>query len=209
MVSGSAKSVFLLLPLALVVARSMGPAMAVVYFSALPRSLIVSASPKPGQVLKAGVDNITITWSLNPALQPPAAAAVKVKLRLCYAPNSQTDRRWRRTADDLKKDKTCPFAITEQPYTEDNSTFVYNVQRNIPTATYFVRVYAIDSYGAEVAYGETADAVKTAGVFDVVGISGRYVSLEVAAACFSAFAVGSLVFFLAVERKKVKKLRGR
>ncbi|PKU87011.1 high-affinity nitrate transporter-activating protein 2.1-like [Dendrobium catenatum] len=205
MVSASAASVSVCLIL-LLLGSLMGPVMAEVYFSSLPRNLIVSASPKPGQVLEAGVDNITITWGLNQTLPPNTAAAYKnVKVRLCYAPNSQADRGWRKTTDDLKKDKTCQFGITQQPYSEVNSTFVYGVERSIPSATYFIRVYAVDSSGAVVAYGQTTDAKKKADLFDVVGITGRHASLDVAAACFSAFSVFSLVFFLVLERKKTKK----
>ncbi|PKA66169.1 High-affinity nitrate transporter 3.1 [Apostasia shenzhenica] len=188
---------------------SMASTMAEVYFSSLPWTLIVSASPKPGQVLKAGVDKITVTWGLNQS-QPAGSdsAYKKVKVWLCYAPASQADRSWRKTVDDLKKDKTCQFAIADQPYTgaaAGNTSFVYAVRRDVPSATYFVRAYVVDSAGDEVAYGQTTDAKKTANLFDVAGFSGLHASIDIAAACFSAFSVLSLAFFFVTENRKAKK----
>ncbi|VAH97711.1 unnamed protein product [Triticum turgidum subsp. durum] len=83
---------------------------AVAYLSKLPVTLDVTASPSPGQVLHAGEDVITVTWALNATGPAGDAAAYKsVKVSLCYAPASQKEREWRKTHDDLKKDKTCQF----------------------------------------------------------------------------------------------------
>ncbi|KAG6478134.1 high-affinity nitrate transporter-activating protein 2.1-like [Zingiber officinale] len=177
-----------------------------VLFSSLHQDLIVTASPRPGQVLYAGVDQIRVSWALNGSLPAGAGAAyAKVKISLCYAPVSQVDRRWRKTRDDLKKDKTCQFKITTTPYASVGGSYDYAVERSIPTATYFVRAYALDSSDVEVAYGQTTDAKKTTNLFHIIGISGRHASLDIAAACFSAFSVLALTFFLVAEKRKAKQ----
>lgn len=133
------------------------------------------------------------------------AAYKNVKARLCYAPISQKDRGWRKTVDDLKKDKTCQFGITIQPYAKSNTTYEYLVQHDVPTATYFIRAYALNSGGAEVAYGQTTDGAKATNLFQITGIPGRTASLDIAAGCFSAFSILSLVFFFVKEKRKGNK----
>ncbi|RWW51232.1 hypothetical protein BHE74_00042439 [Ensete ventricosum] len=221
-----------LLRLVLVVS-CIGSSMAVL-FSGLPNTLTVTASPAAGQglspfcvlflftisflgydmavcvhdsVLHAGLDQIKVSWKLNESTPASADSGYKkVKVLLCYAPVSQVDRGWRKTDDHLKKDKTCQFKVTTQPYSSGGGgSFVYSVERKIPTGTYFVRAYALDSGDTEVAYGQTTNAGKTANLFDVVGITGRHASLDVAAGCFSAFSILALVFFFVVEKRKAKK----
>ncbi|XP_064983719.1 high-affinity nitrate transporter-activating protein 2.1-like [Musa acuminata AAA Group] len=182
----------------------LGPSAAVL-FSSVPKTLIVTASPSPGQVLYAGVDQMNVTWAINQSLPGATVSAYKkVKVSFCYAPASQADRGWRKTDDNLKKDKTCQFKITTQPYATAGSV-TYTVERSIPTATFFVRAYVLDSEDAEVAYGQSTDAQKTTNLFDVVGITGRHASLGIAAACLSAFSVVALAFFFVVEKRKAKK----
>lgn len=157
-------------------------------------------------MLHAGVDQFEVSWKLNQSTPASADSGYKkVKVLLCYDPVSQADRGWRKTNDNLKKDKTCQFKVTTQPYSSGGGSFVYTVERSIPTGTYFVRAYALDSGDTEVAYGQTTNAAKTANLFDVVGITGRHASLDVAAGCFSAFSILALVFFFAVEKRKAKK----
>ncbi|KAK6148282.1 hypothetical protein DH2020_019194 [Rehmannia glutinosa] len=146
-------------------------------FSSLPATLIVSASTKQGQVLKAGEDKITVTWSLNTSLPAGTDSAYKtVKLKLCYAPVSQKDRGWRKTEDDLEKDKTCQHKIVAQPYSPSNNSFTWTVQKDVPTATYFIRAYVHNSADEEIAYGQTTDVHKTTNLFKIKAISGRHVS---------------------------------
>ncbi|XP_062221089.1 high-affinity nitrate transporter-activating protein 2.1-like [Phragmites australis] len=179
------------------------PAAAGVLLSALPKALAVSASPTRGQVLHAGEDTLTVTWSLNTTEQASADAAYKnVKVTLCYAPESQKDRGWRKFNDDLSKDKACQFKVTEQAYTAGAAgKFDYRVARDIPTGSYFVRAYALDASGTQVAYGQT-DA---AAAFNIAGITGIHASIKVAAGVFSAFSVVSLAFFFVVENRKKNK----
>ncbi|KQK00165.1 high-affinity nitrate transporter-activating protein 2.1 [Brachypodium distachyon] len=176
------------------------PAGAAAYLSKLPVALDVTASPKPGQVLHGGEDVFTVTWSLN-ATQPAGADAAykSVKVSLCYAPVSQKEREWRKTNDDLKKDKTCQFKVAQQPYAAGSQGKVeYRVALDIPTATYYVRAYALDASGTQVAYGQT----KLADAFEVVSITGVTTSIKVAAGVFSAFSVVSLAFFFFIENRK-------
>ncbi|PIN24121.1 hypothetical protein CDL12_03142 [Handroanthus impetiginosus] len=113
-----------------------------VSFSSLPETLVVTASPRPGQVLKAGEDTITVSWLLNTSSPAGIDSAYKtVKVKLCYAPISQQDRAWRKTVDDLEKDKTCQHMIVAKAYSSSNNNFTWIVQKEVPTATYFIRAY--------------------------------------------------------------------
>jgi len=179
------------------------PAAAGVLLSTLPKALAVTASAKPGQVLHSGVDKLTVTWSLNTTEPAGADAAYKgVMVKLCYAPVSQKDRGWRKSNDDLKKDKACQFKVTEQAYAAGSrGSFEYTVARDIPTASYYVRAYALDASGTQVAYGQTGPAT----AFDIAGITGIHASIKVAAGVFSAFSVAALAFFFVVENRKKNK----
>lgn len=116
------------------------------------------------------------------------------------------DRSWRKTNDLLSKDKTCTIDIATQPYTgaAGNST-TWTVGKAVPEATYFVRAYAMDASGEKVAYGQTTNKNKTSDLFVVEPISGRHVSIDIAAGVFSAFSVITLFSFFFLERRKFKK----
>ncbi|OAY30816.2 high-affinity nitrate transporter 3.1 [Manihot esculenta] len=183
-----------------------------ILFSSLRKTLVVSASPKAGQVHKAGVDNITVTWGVNQTFPAGTDSAYKtIKVKLCYAPVSQSDRAWRKTEDNLSKDKTCQFTIVSRPYTSGskNQTFTWTIERDVPTATYFIRVYAYNSDEDVVAYGQTTDAHKTTNLFDIQAITGRHTSLDIASVCFSAFSVLALFGFFMNEKRKAKKTQGK
>lgn len=178
-----------------------------VLFSSLPKTLVVKASPKEGTVVRAGEDSITVTWGVNQSLASGVDDKYKkVKVELCYAPISQQDRAWRKTEEDLTKDKTCQFNIVVRAYSNTNKeeSFVGRVEKDVPTATYFVRAYAVDSDDKELAYGQTTDAHKITNLFEIQAISGRHVSLDIAAACFSAFSVISLFGFFFLEKRQAK-----
>lgn len=160
-------------------------------------------------VLHAGEDTITVTWRLNASAPAGADAGYKaVKVTLCYAPASQEDRGWRKANDDLSKDKACQFEIAQpQPYayaaaagpgTGAGTTLRYRVARDVPTASYHVRAYALDASGAPVGYGQTAPAY----YFRVAGVTGIHASLRVAAAVLSALSVAALAFFAVVEKRR-------
>ncbi|GMN41511.1 hypothetical protein TIFTF001_010731 [Ficus carica] len=181
-----------------------------VLFSSLPRTLMVTASPHQGQVLRAGEDRITVKWGLNESSLDATEAEnlyKNVKVSLCYAPISQVDRGWRKTEDNLKTDKTCQFTITNSPYdaSQTNRSFDWTVGKDVPTATFFVRAYAYNSVGEELAFGQTTDAKKKSNLFEIQGISGRHVSLEIASICFSAFSIVFLFGFFLVEKRKNKR----
>ncbi|XP_073146028.1 high-affinity nitrate transporter 3.1-like [Henckelia pumila] len=181
-----------------------------VTFSSLQshKTLVVTASPTTGQVLKAGQDSITVTWSLNTTVAQGTDSTYKtVAVKLCYAPVSQKDRGWRKTVDELKKDKTCSHDIVTKPYSASGNTFTWVVARDVPTATYFVRAYAQDAASVKVAFGQTTDSNKTTNLFQVQSISGRHVSLDISAICFSAFSIISLFGFFFMEKRKAKALQ--
>ncbi|XP_072963894.1 high-affinity nitrate transporter-activating protein 2.1-like [Typha angustifolia] len=191
----------------LLLACYVGPSMGVL-LSKLPQNLTVTYSPKyvEGEVLYAGEDKITVTWALKKTVPSGADAGYKkVEISLCFGPVSQVDRGWRKTNDDLKKDKTCQFTILEQSYAAGEGTYEYTIARDVPTATYFIRAYALDDNDVKLAYGQTTDDKKTTDLFDIKGITGRPVSLDISAACFSAFSVVALAYFFVVEKRKAKK----
>ncbi|XVF54571.1 hypothetical protein PTKIN_Ptkin05aG0191800 [Pterospermum kingtungense] len=173
--------------------------------SSLQRTLVVTASHRQG-LLKAGEDKITVTWGLNQSFPAGTDSAYKtIKVKLCYAPISQVDRAWRKTVDNLSKDKTCQFNIVARPYSSANQTFEWTIERDMPTATYFVRAYAFDAQENQVAYGQNTDAKKTTNLFEVQAITGRHVSLDIASICFSAFSIVSLFGFFYAEKRKGRK----
>ncbi|XP_071736437.1 high-affinity nitrate transporter 3.1-like [Rutidosis leptorrhynchoides] len=174
-------------------------------FSSLPESLFVVTSASEGQVLRAGEDNIIVTFGLNQTITNQTDESYKItKVKLCYAPISQVDRKWRRTIDNLKKDKTCQFTIYDKTYERNVEGFKWEIQKDTPTATYFVRVYAYSSEDEEIAFGQTTNDKKTENLFKIQGISGRHVSLDIASICFSGFALLSLVGFFVLEKRQSK-----
>ena len=156
-------------------------------------------------MLKAGQDQLTVTWSYNQTFPAGTDSAYKtVKVKLCYAPVSQVDRAWRKTVDRLDKDKTCQFKVVAKPYSPSNSSFTWTVEKDIPTATYFVRAYVYNSNGDQAAFGQTTDTHKTTNLFEIQAITGRHLSLDIASVCFSAFSIVSLFGFFYMEKRKAK-----
>ncbi|XP_078172058.1 putative high-affinity nitrate transporter-activating protein 2.2 [Carex rostrata] len=196
---GSSKTTIALLFL---IVCCVGPSAATVYFSQLNKTLIVTASANESQVLHAGKDKITVTWALNGSLATNTADSYKtVKVQLCYAPVSQKDRKWRKTNDLLKKDKTCQFDVIKTAY-PGSGKYEYLVEREVPSAYYFVRAYVYDASNTQVAYGQTTDKDKKTNIFQIVGISGRTLGIEICAGVFSAFSVSALIYFYVVETRK-------
>ncbi|MFS7999415.1 putative high-affinity nitrate transporter [Helianthus anomalus] len=176
-----------------------------VYFSSLNETLIVTATHAKDQALKAGEEQITVTWRFNQTYKAGTDSSYKmVKVKLCYAPISQKDRSWRKTEDRLKKDKTCPHKIVARPYAASNNSFTWTIEKDIPTGVYFVRAYALNAQDQEVAYGQTTNGAKSTNLFNVQAITGRHVSLDIASVCFSAFSVVSLAGFFYMEKRKGK-----
>ncbi|KAL8123404.1 hypothetical protein AgCh_011392 [Apium graveolens] len=126
-----------------------------------------------------------------------------VKVKLCYAPISQKDRGWRKTEDELKKDRTCQHKIVTRPYNA-STNFTSTIARDFPSATYFVRAYVFDAKDKEVAYGQATDDAKKTNLFEVEAITGRHASLDIASVCFSVFSVVSLAGFFYLEKRKAR-----
>lgn len=76
------------------------------------------------EVLKAGDDKITVSWSLNRSFRATDDLYKNVKVTLCYAPASQVDGAWAKTEDDMTKDRTCQFTIVRGPYADDAAATV-------------------------------------------------------------------------------------
>ncbi|XP_059304028.1 high-affinity nitrate transporter 3.1-like [Lycium ferocissimum] len=175
-----------------------------ILFSTLKKTLDVSASHRQG-VLMAGEDHLTFTWSFNKTLPAGTDSTYKtVKLQLCFAAISQKDRAWRKTDDLLKKDKTCQFNIVTMPYKSSNN-YNWTIERDVPTGTYFVRAYVLNSANEEVGFGQSADAKKEKNLFDIQAISGRHATLDICSIVFSVFSVVSLFGFFYMEKRKAKQ----
>ncbi|KAI3931301.1 hypothetical protein MKX01_040218 [Papaver californicum] len=159
-----------------------------ILFSSLQKTLWVEASPNQNQVLQSGEEKITVAWRLNQSFSD--ANFNKVQVKLCFAPISQKERSWRKTENEISQDKT--------------KSFEWTIKRDIPSATYFVRVYVMNSADHEVAYGETTDVKRTTNLFQIHGITGRHASVDIAARVFSAVSVVSLFGFFFTEKSKSK-----
>uniref|UniRef100_A0A1J3CN68 High-affinity nitrate transporter n=1 Tax=Noccaea caerulescens TaxID=107243 RepID=A0A1J3CN68_NOCCA len=167
-------------------------------------ALVVTAkTSRENVVLDAGIDKVTVTWKISSTATKEAEFKT-IKVKLCYAPVSQVDRPWRKTHNELFKDKSCPHLIVARPYDKNEQSIEYTLERDIPTGTYFVRAYAFDANNHEVAFGQSTDAEKKTNLFSVQAISGRHKSLDIASVCFSVFSVLSLVGFFVNEKRKAK-----
>ncbi|KAH0942627.1 hypothetical protein HID58_002264 [Brassica napus] len=133
-------------------------------------ALDVTAKPSRQGVLDAGIDKLSITWKLSSTAKKQANFTT-IKVKLCYAPVSQVDRPWRKTENELFKDKTCPHKIITRAYNKSSQSFKYTLDRDIPTGTYFVRTYAVDAKDHEVAFGQSTNEAKTTNLFSVQAIS--------------------------------------
>ncbi|OVA20575.1 hypothetical protein BVC80_1065g133 [Macleaya cordata] len=201
----------LLITALLLFSSLLGPVLGGVLLSTLPQTLSVQASPRPGEILKAGEDKITLRWGLNQNFQGIITddAYKIVKVKLCFAPISQQDRPWRRTVDDLIKDKTCQFDIVCRPYSKNNKeeTFKWIIEKDIPTATYFVRAYALNSTEKEVGFGQTSNEHKTINLFEIQVNSVRLALANIVAACMTAFCVVSVCVFCILEKRRLRRAR--
>jgi len=180
-----------------------------VHFSSLPNTLGVIATINSSttilpNVAMAGIEEVVVSWWVKQSSTPVDSEYRNVKVKLCFAPVSQVDRAWRKTNDDLKKDKTCQFDILEQPYNNSNTT-TWTVKRDVPKGTYFVRAYALNALGSEVAYGQSTNKNKTSNLFMVEPISGRHVSLDITTVVLSAFSIVSLFGFFIVEKWSARR----
>ncbi|KAL5993947.1 hypothetical protein ACLOJK_038304 [Asimina triloba] len=159
-----------------------GRAYGEVLFSSLP-PFTVQASLRHGSVAvpRAGEDIITVIWGLNGTTH--------------------------RGVDSQYEKVKVEHEIIDRPYTQSNKqvSIDWMIKKDVPTATYFVRAYVVDDSGKEGAYGQNSVKNKATNLFSVQGTSGRHASLDIAAACFSAFAVVSLFGFFYEEKRKAKK----
>ncbi|KAI3970405.1 hypothetical protein MKX01_024052 [Papaver californicum] len=174
------------------------------HFADLKNVLTVDVKPSTtNQVMKAGDDAITVTWGYNQSSPAGTDADFKkFEVKLCFAPISQKQRAWRKTEEELLKDKTCQFLIVGKPYAADAQNVTWTIKRNIPSATYFVRAYAFNSVNQEVAFGQSTDDKHTTNLFTVQAITGRHASIDICAGVFSAFSVITLFVFFFLEKRK-------
>ncbi|PWA61350.1 high-affinity nitrate transporter [Artemisia annua] len=176
-----------------------------VTLSSLQMTLKVTAFSPLGHDLKAGEDDLTLKWELDSKFPSDIDSSYKtVKLKLCYGRESQEGRPWRKTVDDLKKDKTCQHTIVQRPYSPTNNSFVWTVERDIALGKYFVRAYVYNDQQIVVAYGQNTGDVALLDLYHIIPITGRHASIDVASICFSVFSVVSLVGFFYMESRKTR-----
>ncbi|KAL2631790.1 hypothetical protein R1flu_016476 [Riccia fluitans] len=172
---------------------AVGTANGGVLFSSLPRTLqidarIQSLNATTG-VAKAGVDELRILWGLDTTLDPSVDDNyVDVKLGFCYAPESQKDRPWRKNHDDLHKDKTCQVEISAYSwYAADGLPLVWSLGKDVPGGSYFVRIYALDADGKELAYGQTTDRNKSTNLITSPDAGGSYFPTDCPSIWYAGF----------------------
>ncbi|KAG0608242.1 hypothetical protein M758_8G090600 [Ceratodon purpureus] len=178
-----------------------------VLFSKLPNTLLVTAAlpgggPFPDRGLQTTEDSIVVTWKVNTTAAP--VTATKVQTKLCFAEESQVERVWRKTYDDLSRDKSCLFEISVAVFSTAGASVNYLLADNVPRGKYFVRAYALDANGYPVAYGQSSPD-KIANVFSVIPISGRSSAMNVAAAILSVLSVSCLFGFFILEHMLLKR----
>lgn len=157
-------------------------------------------SESPG--LQTGQDTIVVSWKVNTTAAP--FTATKVQTKLCFAKASQVDRVWRKTDDDLKKDKSCLYEIGVAEYTPAGAASNVLLPTFVPRGKYFVRAYAMDASGLQVAYGQSSPD-KVASVFPVIPISGRSTTMNAAVAVLSVLSVTCLFSFFVLEHIFLKR----
>ncbi|CAN1179500.1 High-affinity nitrate transporter 3.1 [Linum perenne] len=103
-----------------------------------------------------------------------------------------------------------PIRHRDRPYTTKssaNQSIDWLVEKDVPTATYFVRAYAVDAEGKEVAYRQSTNAKKTTNLLQVEAVSGRHATLDIVSVCFSVFSIVSLFGLFYNEKRKGKSAK--
>ena len=134
---------------------------------------------------------------MNTTAAPISAKTVQTKL--CFAEESQVERVWRKSNDDLSKDKTCLYKIDVADYSPAGASVNFLLPDYVPRGMYFVRAYALDANGLPVAYGQSSPDT-----FSVIPISGRTNAMNIAAAILSALSVTCLFGFFILEHMLLK-----
>ncbi|KAM5571894.1 high-affinity nitrate transporter 3.2-like [Rosa sericea] len=178
----------------------------VVLFSSLPNTLEMIVSPhKPEQVMKPAEGSWTFGETLKAGDRRQTQHFMGSKPE-CLSRNHRLGIQDRQV-DNLHKDKTCQFKIETRPYKHGSSKWKYidwTIERDVPSASYFVRAYAYDGAGVAVAYGQSTGPKKDYNIFEVQGVTGRHKTLDVVSICFSAFSILSLVGFFVAEKTRAK-----
>ena len=84
-----------------------------------------------------------------------------VTLRLCYAPESQKDRKWRKTKDNFKKNNQCKqpglakIKTMDWPAGQKEVSYDFKPDENVAEASYFVEAYVQDADSKYVAWGSS------------------------------------------------------
>jgi hypothetical protein len=149
-------------------------------------------------------ETILLRWSPLPT----AAAAAKVPsfktahVKMCYGPASTVNRGWRKAIDDISLDRQCHRKIIDVPWTNGTSTATYELSEDLPGAYYRFRIYALNSTGQVVAYGQT----NTSSIFTVIPITGRSTGLDVAVGVLSAVSGLTLAGYFLREQSQKKKM---
>merc|ERR1712100_415851 len=103
--------------------------------------------------------NKTADGVTSQAVDAELAKVTKVQVKACFSKHSTKDRKWRKTKDEIGKDKQCfKKLIEEVHYPAPGSTtaqvdeYTWTIADTIPKATYFFRVFAYDAEGNGIGY---------------------------------------------------------
>jgi len=90
------------------------------------------------------------------------AKVTKVQVKACFSKHSTKDRKWRKTKDEIGKDKQCFKKLIEEVHypapgstTAQVESYTWTIADTIPKATYFFRVFAYDAEGNTIGYGDS------------------------------------------------------
>ncbi|MCD7464785.1 Nitrate transporter [Datura stramonium] len=114
------------------------------------QTLLLNSSPSQGQVLQGGEGQMSITWSLNKSYPTGTDSRQDGGGEVMLCPSEPSGQRME-INNNLKKDKTCQINVVTMPYKPSNNNFTWTIDKEVPTATYFIRAYVYDSAGEVVA----------------------------------------------------------
>ena len=141
----------------------------------------------------ASGENVTITVTTT----ENTADWSTVTLRLCYAPESQKDRKWRKTKDNFKKNTQCKqpglakIAKLDWPTGTTSLTHTFKPDENVAEGIYFVEAFAQDANKNYLAKGNS----KEKAFFKIIGWEAVDSGLIAAAAILSALSWTSLAAY--------------
>lgn len=146
-------------------------------------------------------DKVRVTAKLAAPLKTlNNAAPTTVWIRLCFSKPFTADRPWRKPADVVDKDKSCPQTLAKLPIAANSTyTATWTVPKAAPKATWYAQVL-VECTGAEGPVFCQTDSTAGKAFVATQIINSTPVSMKVAVAICSAIAPAFLAAFFIKER---------